>query len=98
VISSTLRSQFVAAQVSTVAGFLPTFFLSGLLFDLDSVPAPIRIFSYVVPARWFVSASHTLFLAGDVWPVVGPDALVLAVMATLLIALARRRTPRRLDA
>jgi ABC-2 type transport system permease protein len=98
VISSTLRSQFVAAQVSTVAGFLPTFFLSGLLFDLDSVPAPIRIVSYVVPARWFVSASHTLFLAGDVWSVVGPDALVLAVMATLLIALARRRTPRRLDA
>jgi len=96
-ISSAVRAQFVAAQISIIAGFLPTFFLSGLLFDLDSVPRAIQLVSHVVPARYFVSAAHTLFLAGDVWPLLWPDAAVLAGMAVVLIGIARRRTPRRLD-
>jgi ABC-2 type transport system permease protein len=96
-ISSSVRVQFVAAQISIIAGFLPTFFLSGLLFDLGSVPRPIQWISYLVPARYFVSASHTLFLAGDVWPVLLPDTLTLAAMAIVLIGVARRKTPRRLD-
>lgn len=96
-ISSTVRVQFVAAQVSIISGFLPAFFLSGLLFDLDSTPWPIRLISHLVPARYFVSASHTLFLAGDLWSVLWPDALALALMATLLIGLARRRTGARLE-
>ena len=96
-ISSTVRVQFVAAQVSIISGFLPAFFLSGLLFDLDSTPWPIRLISHLVPARYFVSASHTLFLAGDLWSVLWPDALALAAMAALLIGLARRRTGARLE-
>lgn len=96
VISSAVRQQFVAAQVSILAGFLPTFFLSGLIFDLDSTPLPIRAISHVVPARWFVEASHTLFLAGDVGAVLWRDAGVLAGMAVVFLAVARRLTPTRL--
>ena len=96
-ISAVARTQFVAAQLSLIVGFLPTFFLSGLLFDLDSTPLPIRVISHVVPARWFVEASHTMFLAGDVPSVLLRDAAVLLVMAGFWIALARRRTPTRLD-
>jgi ABC-2 type transport system permease protein len=96
-ISSSARTQFVAAQASLMAGFLPAFFLSGLLFDLDSTPAVIQWISHVVPARYFVGASHTLFLAGDVWSVLAPDAAALALMATALIGLARLRTRTRLD-
>ncbi|MCB9896525.1 MAG: ABC transporter permease [Planctomycetes bacterium] len=95
--SAGLRVQFVAAQVSVIAGFLPAFFLSGLLFDLGSVPAPIRFISHIVPARYFVDISHTLFLAGDVWSVVLPDALALAVAATVFFALARRNVGERLE-
>jgi ABC-2 type transport system permease protein len=96
-ISSAVRVQFVAAQISILAGFLPAFFLSGLLFDLGSIPAPVRALSYVVPARYFVSASHTLFLAGDLWGLLWRDALALAVMAMLLIGIARKRTGARLE-
>jgi ABC-2 type transport system permease protein len=96
-ISSTVRVQFVAAQTSIITGFLPAFFLSGLLFDLDSTPWPIRAISHLVPARYFVSASQTLFMAGDLWSVLLPDALALALMASLLIGLARRNTGTRLD-
>jgi len=96
-ISAAARVQFVAAQASIIAGFLPAFFLSGLLFDLESTPWPIQAISHVIPARYFVSASHTMFLAGDVWPVLGWDALALGVMALVLIGLARSRLGQRLE-
>jgi len=96
-ISAAIRVQFVAAQISIVAGFLPAFFLSGLIFDLESTPQVIQIVSHVVPARYFVSISHTLFMAGDVWPVLLPNALALAGMAVLFISLAFRKITKRLE-
>jgi ABC-2 type transport system permease protein len=96
-ISAAIRIQFVAAQISIVAGFLPAFFLSGLVFDLESTPRFIQIISHVVPARYFVSISHTLFMAGDVWPVLLPNALALAVMAVLFTSLAFRKITKRLE-
>ncbi len=95
-ISAAGRVQFVASQASMIVGFLPTFFLSGLLFDLESTPWPIQAFSRIIPARYFISASHTMFLAGDVWSVVVWDGLVLAIMATALVLLARSRMSKRL--
>lgn len=96
-ISALARVQFAAAQASLVAGFLPALFLSGMLFDLESTPAWIQVVSRVVPARYFVSAAHTIFLAGDVWAVLWPDALALALMAVVFLGLARTRLNKRLD-
>jgi ABC-2 type transport system permease protein len=95
-ISAAVRVQFVAAQISVIAGFLPAFFLSGLLFDLDSTPVLIRVISHVIPARYFVTISHTLFLAGDIGSVLLPSAAVLALMAAVLLGLARLKLGRRL--
>lgn len=96
-LSAAIRIQFVAAQVSIVAGFLPAFFLSGLIFDLDSTPRAIQIVSHVVPARYFVSISHTLFMAGDIWAVLLPNGLVLAGMALFFISMAFRKMTKRLE-
>jgi len=96
-LSAAIRIQFVAAQVSIVAGFLPAFFLSGLIFDLESTPLPIQVISHIVPARYFVDISHTLFMAGDIWPVLVPDGLVLAGMAVFFISLAYRNITKRLE-
>ncbi len=96
-ISSAMRVQFIAAQISIVTGFLPALFLSGLLFDLDSTPRAIQIISYIVPARYFVSISHTLFLAGDIYSIIIPNTLVLSLMALLLLTLARSKLGLRLE-
>jgi ABC-2 type transport system permease protein len=96
-ISAAIRVQFVAAQTSIVTGFLPAFFLSGLIFDLECTPRIIQIVSHVVPARYFVSISHTLFMAGDVWSVLLPNALALAFMAVLFTSLAYRKITKRLE-
>ncbi len=96
-VSAAIRAQFPAAQISIVAGFLPALFLSGLIFDLASTPRFIQAISFIVPARYFVAISHTLFMAGDVWAVLLPNALALALMATIFIALAYRKITKRLE-
>ena len=95
-ISSITKSQFVASMATMIITFLPAVFLSGFLFDLHSMPTVIRAISYALPARYYVSLLQTLFLAGNIWGVVLPNAAVLAVMAGALMALARVVTAKRL--
>lgn len=95
-ISSGTRVQFVAAMISVLAGFLPAFFLSGLLFDLESTPRLVQMISYLIPARYFVTISQTLFLAGNVWSALLPAGGMLAVMAIVLVGATRRKLVRRL--
>lgn len=96
-ISAAVRIQFVAGQISVVAGFLPALFLSGLIFDLESTPLPIQIISHIVPARYYIAISHTLFMAGDLWPVLLPNALMLLIMAAFFLRLAYGKITKRLE-
>jgi ABC-2 type transport system permease protein len=84
-ISSVTKSQFVASQITIVVTFLPAMMLSGFMFDIRSMPMAIQVITHIFPARYFVSVLQTLFLAGDIWPVILPNAAVLAVMATVLM-------------
>jgi ABC-2 type transport system permease protein len=95
-ISSATKSQFVASQITLVATFLPAFLLSGFMFDLRSVPAAVRLLTYILPARYYVTLLQTIFLAGNVWGIVLPAAGVLAMMAAGLLLLARALTRKTL--
>ena len=96
-ISIVARNQFVAGQIAIIVTFLPAFILSGFIFDINSMPAPIQVITHLVPARYFVAIVQTLFLAGDIWAVVLPNAAALALMAAVFFALVRRRASKRLD-
>jgi len=95
-ISSALKSQFVASQIALLITFLPALMLSGFLFDLRSMPAVVRLITYALPARYYVSLLQTIFLAGDIWSVILPNAAMLAGMAVVLLFLARRVTQKEL--
>jgi ABC-2 type transport system permease protein len=95
-ISSAVKSQFVASQITLLVSFLPAVMLSGFLFDLRSMPDLVRLVTYVLPARYYVALLQTVFLAGDVWAVIIPNAAVLAVMAATLVILTRRVTRKNL--
>lgn len=94
VVSSWVRSQLVASQLTMLLTFMPAFMLSGFLFDLRSMPAAVRVITYLLPARYYVALLQSVFLAGDVWTVIIPNTLVLALMAALL-ALASRAAMRK---
>ena len=96
-ISSVARNQFVAGQIAIITTFLPAFMLSGFVFDIDSMPRAIRLVTHVVAARYFVAILQSVFLAGDVWSVILPNAAALAVMAAIFLGLARATARKRLD-
>lgn len=97
VISSVTRNQFLASQVALLSSFMPSLMLSGFLFDLRSVPAVIRAIGNLLPATYFMELIKTLFLAGNVWPLILRNCAVLALYAVALLAIARAVTRKRLD-
>ncbi|HKX39911.1 MAG TPA: ABC transporter permease [Burkholderiaceae bacterium] len=95
-ISSITKNQFLASQVALLASFMPAMMLSGFLFDLRNVPLVIRAVGQVLPATHFMELIRTLFLAGNVWPLIVKDCAILAAYAVVLLALARVVTRKRL--
>jgi len=96
-ISSAARNQFVAGQAAIIVTFLPAFLLSGFIFDIDSMPRVVQGVTHLIAARYFVSILQTVFLAGNVWSVILPNALALMVFAALFLGLSRRKSRKRLD-
>jgi ABC-2 type transport system permease protein len=76
--------------------FLPAMMLSGFMYDPRSMPLAVQAITYVFPARYFVTLLQTLFLSGNNWSVILPNAAVLAGMAAALLALAVRLTRKRI--
>lgn len=96
-ISAVARNQFVAAQAALMSGFLPAFLLSGFIFEIDSMPAPIRALTYLVPARYFVPSLQTVFLAGDVWDEFLPNMLAMLAIGAVFFTIALKKTRKSLD-
>ena len=83
-ISATVRSQLLASQVALIATLLPAFLLSGFMFDIAVMPLPLRLLTYLIPARYFLVVTRGIFLKG-----VGVE--VLALQGGLDGALRRHR-------
>lgn len=96
-ISSWVKNQLVASQLTMLVTWMPAFMLSGFIFDLRSMPAAVRLITYVLPARYYVALLQSVFLAGDVWSVIVPNTLVLAAMAIVLALSSRVMMRKRLD-
>lgn len=96
-ISTIARNQFVAAQAAMIAAFLPGFILSGFIFEIASMPVPIRMITYLVPARYFVSSLQTLFLVGDIWELLLPNLFWMIVIGSVFYVFIAAKTAKRLD-
>jgi ABC-2 type transport system permease protein len=96
-VSTVARTQFLASQIAMLVAFLPGVYFSGFLFEIASMPAPLRAFAVIVPARYYVRGLQTIFLAGDIAAVLVPCTLVLIAMSGVLLTLTARNTRQRLD-
>jgi ABC-2 type transport system permease protein len=96
-VSTLVKSQFLASQLAMLLTFLPAMMLSGFLYDLRSMPAFIRGITYILPARYAVALMQTLYLAGNVGSVVWPNLAVLAAMAAALMVFTRIATRKQLS-
>ena len=96
-ISTVARNQFVAGLVALITTFLPAFLLSGFIFDIGSMPGVVQAITHVVAARYYVAILQTVFLAGNVWGVILPNVLGLAVLASVFLGLTLRNARKRLE-
>jgi len=96
-ISIIAKDQFLAGQMAIITTYLPAFLLSGFIFDIRSMPIAIQVLTHVVGARYFVAILQTLFLAGDVYTVIIPNAAALILMATFFLGMSRLKSRKRLD-
>ena len=96
-ISIVTKNQFVAGQIAIIVTFLPAFILSGFLFDINSMPGSVQLITHLVPARYFVAILQTLFLAGDVWPVILANMGALLLMLIFFFTLVWRKSHKRLE-
>ena len=95
-ISSATKNQFIASQVALLTSFLPAMMLSGFLFDLNNVPTAVRVIGQLLPATHFLDLIKTLMLAGNVWPIVIKDCVILTAYAVILLTAARLVTRKRI--
>ncbi len=89
VISSRAKTQMEAIQYAQ--GFLlPSVLLSGYVFPLFSLPAPLFAFAHLLPATHFIKISRAIIIRGagfiEIWPNV---AALLAIDAVLILASTR---------
>jgi ABC-2 type transport system permease protein len=96
-ISTVARTQFLASQMAMLIAFLPGLYFSGFMFEVASMPAPLRAFAAIVPAGYYVRGLQTIFLAGDLASVLVPCTATLLFMSLVLFALTARNTRQRLD-
>lgn len=85
-ISVLLRGQLVAAEAGLFTGFLPALILSGFIFDIESMAAPMRAITKILPATYYNTCVRTVFLTGDDWSLFAPRILFMAVIAAILLA------------
>ncbi|HEX5716610.1 MAG TPA: ABC transporter permease [Thermoanaerobaculia bacterium] len=87
-ISVVAKSQVVATQVAMVVTFLPAFLLSGFMFAIEVMPAPLRAVSLLIPARYFLVVTRGIFLKGVGIEVLRTQALLMIAFAVAGLGLA----------
>jgi ABC-2 type transport system permease protein len=84
-VSSWAKTQMEATQVAQMF-LLPSIMLSGYIFPLSSLPAPLRVLAQLLPATHFIKISRGIIIRGagfwDLWP----SVVALIVLALLLVA------------
>lgn len=96
-ISTVTRNQFNAAQTALNLAYMPAVMLSGFVYELSSMPAFVQAVSYVLPARYFMSALQTLFQSGVIWSALLPNIAFLAAATFVFIALTLKKTRETLE-
>ena len=90
-ISSITRSQLMAFQIAAILSLLPSILLSGLIFPINSMPAPIRIATSLVVPRYFISAMRKIILKAADFPALWHDFLAMFLLGLLFYLLAIRK-------
>jgi len=88
-ISSRAGSQMEAMQMA-MGIMLPSILLSGYIFPLSSLPAPLRVIAYILPATHFIKIARGIVIRGATFSDLWEPVLALLAISTVLIAVSAR--------
>jgi ABC-2 type transport system permease protein len=95
-ISTAARNQVLANQMAIVTTFLPSFLLSGFIYAIRNMPAPVEMISRAVPSRYYVTMIRAIFLKGVGFDVIYGEALFLAAFSAVMAGAALLKFKKRL--
>ncbi|HEY3274988.1 MAG TPA: ABC transporter permease [Syntrophorhabdaceae bacterium] len=96
-ISIVAKSQVIASQMAMLNSFLPAFLLSGFIFSISNMPAPLQVVTYIIPARYFVTILKGIFLKGVPFNFLLWETTLLAGYGLAVFILAIKKLKKRID-
>ena len=83
-IAANTPSQRAAMLGAMLGTMLPSTLLSGMIFPIASMPAPLAVLTNIVPARWFIVVARGIMLKGVGLDILWRETVVLSAMALLV--------------
>ena len=96
-LASTIANTQQEAMLTVWMTLLPAIFLSGFLFPINNMPLLLRLFSYVIPMRYFLEALRVLMLKGAGFAAIQNQVIALALFGVAIMEAAALRYRKRLD-
>ena len=90
-ISVNSKTQLMATQLASLSTLIPTMLLSGFIYPIFNMPKFIQAFTYLIPARYYISVLRDLFLKGNGIATLWDEALFLILFAFFMFILAIRK-------
>ena len=87
---STLVNTQLAAMLISLLLIVPTIYLSGMVFAIESMPVPAQVISNIVPTKWFISASRKIMVEGVSIQYVATEIRALVIEGLIFMLLAWR--------
>lgn len=94
-ISTRAATRDTSAQMA-MGTVIPSIFLSGYVFPVESMPPLFRRFAFMFPTTWMIDAARGVILRGAGWPELQQHAIVLWSMAVALLILSTASFHKRL--
>lgn len=95
-ISAAMRNQLLAYQVGMMTSFLPAFMLSGFIYAIESMPPVVQAFTYLIPARYFITITKGVFLKGVGAGLLWMEIAFLVVYAAVVFLFATRKLSQKI--
>lgn len=96
-ISTVSATQQTAMMISLMGLMLPVILLSGFIFPISSMPAPLQVISNFIPATWFIIIIKAIMLKGVGLAFIWKETLVLLGMTVFFIGLSVKKYKIRLE-
>ncbi len=89
-VSARSKTQQSAILLAFIITLIPGLMLSGFLFPISSMPHPVQILTWLIPARYFLVIVRSIFLKGVGLEVLWPQLVPLFVIGAILFIISIR--------